>query len=722
MATLPPSSFAALVNVLYFATSKSYILSMKYPLNFKGRMSKKYKIRKKISGPIPERSSESKSIPTVPPKLQKGTGKDFSLIAFDRRTILFLVVLVATYIITSSLKIHTSSIARWDQVFGIQNNQSVITGTPRPIRVDEWMLNTPALAGQYNAGMPLSSSTMGDGNVPAISSFPIKDFSVLLKPNLWSYFIFDLERAFAFYWNFNIFFFLISTFLLFQLLTKNKFWLSVAGTFFIFLSGGMQWWSYWMGTYMIYLNAALLSLMYLLYAKQNHTILSAAIFFLFGAYGFATLSYPPWQVPLAYLYLAIFAGMILSKKEFKIIKEKWKFRTIVLSLTGLLLIFFFYHYWQLIKDTANLIMNTAYPGKRSTNGGDLVDGKLFSEFFGIYLAENHFPPQWLNICEASSFIMFFPVIFYVLIYNWIKYTKPDILILSISGYIIIILIWIILGFPSILSKVSLLSMSPVYRTLPVLGAANCILLIVFLGSLSPNTKIKFSWIEAIVLTISFFILLRLVTTNINNATNKFFSNETLTVSLLFTVVYLLIRYSYIKYTTPAVAVILLAITVPNFKIHPVTKGLSSILENPVVKSTKEIQAKDPNARWAVFGNQTISNLLKVNGINVFNGVKVVPQLKDMAVLDPSGKNNFIYNRYAHINLFSFVDGKDSVGFKLNENKVVNDNYSIFMDPCSPRLNQLGVKYFIFTYRPQTAELRCMTKITDMGGILIYKRN
>ena len=477
-----------------------------------------------------------------------------------------------------------------------------------------------------------------------------------------------------------------------------------------------------MGTYMIYLNVALLSLIFILYARQNKTIISCAIFFLFGVYGFATSFYPPWQVPLAYLYLAIFAGLILSKKEFRIIKEKWKFRAIVLSLTGLLLMFFFYHYWQLIKETVDLIMNTSYPGKRSTNGGDLVDGKLFSEFFGIYLADNHFPAQWLNICEASSFIMFFPVIFYVLIYNWIKSIKPDRLLLLLSGYIIVILIWIILGFPGFLSKISLLSMSPVYRTLPVLGVANCILLIVFLGSLSPNPKIKFSWIEAIVLAIAFFILLKIITTNINNATGKFFSNETFTVSLLFTVVYLLIRYSYIKYATPVVAIILLAITIPNFKIHPVTKGLSPILENPVVISTKEIQAKDPNARWAVFGNQAISNLLKVNGINVFNGVKVVPQLKDMAVLDPSGKNKFIYNRYAHINLISLVDGKDSVGFKLNENIVVNDNYSIFMDPCSPRLNQLGLKYFIFTYQPQTAEVRCMTKVTDMGGILIYKRN
>jgi hypothetical protein len=141
----------------------------------------------------------------------------------------------------------------------------------------------------------------------------------------------------------------------------------------------------------------------------------------------------------------------------------------------------------------------------------------------------------------------------------------------------------------------------------------------------------------------------------------------------------------------------------------------------LVLATAEIKQQEPFARWAVFGEQHMSNLLKVNGINVFNGVKVVPLLKDMAVLDPGGKHNFVYNRYAHIHMVSMMDMKDGIRFKLSENRVVNVEYSIFIDPCSPRLQQLGVKYFLFTYKPQPLEIRCMTPVKETSGMSIYNR-
>ena len=114
--------------------------------------------------------------------------------------------------------------------------------------------------------------------------------------------------------------------------------------------------------------------------------------------------------------------------------------------------------------------------------------------------------------------------------------------------------------------------------------------------------------------------------------------------------------------------------------------------------TKDIYKKDPAARWAVFGNQKISNLLKANGLNLFNGVKVVPALKEMSILDPTAKYKDIYNRYAHINLYYHKDVGDDVYFQLNENETVNDNYTIIIDPCSEKLVQLGVKYILFNQK------------------------
>ena len=66
----------------------------------------------------------------------------------------------------------------------------------------------------------------------------------------------------------------------------------------------------------------------------------------------------------------------------------------------------------------------------------------------------------------------------------------------------------------------------------------------------------------------------------------------------------------------------------------------------------------------------------------------------------------------------YIAGNDSIVIR----QMFNDGYAIFIDPCSPRLKQLGVKYFVFKYKPDDAEIKCMTKLDEAAGMFIYKRN
>jgi hypothetical protein len=546
---------------------------------------------------------------------------------------------------------------------------------------------------------------------------------MLLRPNLWPYFVFDVERAFAVSWDFNIFVFLITTFLLFMLLTANNFWVSVFGSVFIFLSGAMQWWSYGLASFMIYLNVAVISIVYLLYSRSKAALAVAAGLLLISSYSFITSLYPPWQVPLGYLYVALLGGFLVKKRDVNTIKENLSLRVACASLVTVALLLFLYHYYGLVSGTYQRMMSTAYPGHRVTSGGDLVSGKLFSEFFGIWLTATHCPGKWLNICEASGFIMLFPVIFYSMIVGYYKTRRLDWQWLFLAAYIVMLLIWVLIGYPSFLSRLTLLSMSPSYRTLPVLGVANCILAVCFVGTKQQNETTKVSWLEFGILTVGILIGITAVVVHINRATENFFSTtQLIVVTILMTVAYLLIRYHEVRFAKPALALLLLGMNASNIAIHPLTSGLSSVLQNPLVTLTKKIRQSDAGARWAVFGSHRFTNLLKANGTNVINGVKVTPPLNDLAVLDPSGKDIFIYNRYAHIIMAPLIDMKDSVVFTLNEDPVVNDRYTISMDPCSPRLKELAVKYLVFTDPPKAAEVRCMTKLAETSGISVYKRN
>ena len=67
---------------------------------------------------------------------------------------------------------------------------------------------------------------------------------------------------------------------------------------------------------------------------------------------------------------------------------------------------------------------------------------------------------------------------------------------------------------------------------------------------------------------------------------------------------------------------------------------------------------------------------------------------------------------------SYIDGRDSVVL-FNQ---YEDGYVIAMDPCSPKMKQLNVKYQVFDHPVQPAEIRCMTEVTKLGSITIYKVN
>src|SRR5205814_7703988 len=114
---------------------------------------------------------------------------------------------------------------------------------------------------------------------------------------------------------FNIFFCLFISLFLFMLLTMNSFWLSVFGSFFIFFSSGVQWWSYVIGNEMMYLNGIIICFIYILYSKNLWSLIISGVLFMLCAHSFLFNLYPAFQVPLVYLYLFILFGFLWQRKN-----------------------------------------------------------------------------------------------------------------------------------------------------------------------------------------------------------------------------------------------------------------------------------------------------------------------------------------------------------------------------------------------------------------------
>jgi hypothetical protein len=622
---------------------------------------------------------------------------------------IILATLCLGYVLMSYGKFHTSSIAAWDYFLGKDYRKSVILGKPQLIRQDEWMINTPNSVNLYDKTQR--------------NTFDY--FKLLINPKGWPHLLLkenDHERRFAFNWNMKVFGFLISTYLLFLLLTGNNILLSVTGTLILLLSSSFQWWSYHLGMHMTSFNILTLGFLYFVYTTEKWKVFLSAWLILVGLYSIFTDGlYPAWQVPLAYLYLSVVVGFFWQNPFNLKLDKNIKVKGLVV-MTGILVIAYLgYDFYQGIVNTASLLLNTEYPGKRFSTGGDVKLSSLFNEYALLLYSEENIPKSWSNICEASGVIFVLPVIVYGIIRDFIKKQNISFIVFPLFCLNILFLWWVLIGFFPFLSKISLMSFSPGYRTLPVLGISNIFLLITYLSH--KKDKQTFDLKEIIFFLGAFIFYFILVFNSIQSGSQGFFKSFDLSISLLFVFfVFLTIYFYNYKKVYLLFSLITLLFLAKNITVHPLMKGLKPLVRNEITKTALEIKKADPTARWAVFGSARISALLVPAGIDKINGVQPVPNFKDLYILDPSKKYEKIYNRYAHIAMRYAPSIQNKIIFQLPEDKSILDYYTIIVHPCNEKLKQLQVKYILFTYKPTEEETRCLTLLHDLTNQFIYKIN
>ena len=646
----------------------------------------------------------------------------FELIRFDKKLNIFLGLCVGMFLILSLLKIHGSSVAAWNDRLpeGSTSTKNIIAGTPKVIRMDEYAVLTPFTLSQVQKGFPIKNESIGGENAPLMSFVPIKHFVTLFRPNFWGYFFLSTEQGFAWAWNFKALGILIAMTLMFMLLTGNNFWLSVFGAVWMLYSSGTQWWYSTSLPDSIFSSAILFTCgVYLIFSKKTSSIIiSTFCFILFSVY-YATILYPPYQLPLAYFIILLLIGYVVQNYNKALIFNKMYlklgFGTIALAGFGIVMFKFYLD----IKPTVDVMMNTAYPGKRFDLGGAGFTSNMFSEYYHLFINNENFPQIWVNICEMSHYLNFAPVIIGCIIWYYANTRKINYLLLIPSLFIIFLLIWIKVGFPEFLAKLTLMSISPPKRTQIPFGIANVILAVIYVSQLKKmrieNLPISKTLIASII--IIFFVAITAATND--SSSNHFFKTPQLVIGvLLFSLANILllfpIQFKFRELTFMGIITISL---IPNFMVNPIAKGLYPITEHSIHLKVKEIAQKDPQKRWLVMGNQFLGYMAQTAGVDVLGGVKYVPDLKTMKVIDGKYHRDSVYNRYAHTVFSSFIDGKDSTIVALN----FEDGYSIGLDGCSPRLKQLNVKYVLFEKQPQPVEVRCMTKIVD-EGFQIYKIN
>ena len=304
-------------------------------------------------------------------------------------------------------KVSGSSIGCWEGIFNTKNSDLVV-GVNRGIRSDEWATFTPMIFSQIQNGFQYFNTSLRATatDVFMIYALPVTYVFQIFRPFLLGFITFGAERGLSFFWFGRLIALFLVSIDFFMILTKKNKPLTLIGSLMITLAPIVQWWFAINGIAEIFIFGELIIIM--LYKYLNTESFKKRLLYLFITYicagGYALVLYPAWQIPMAYVFLALAIWVIIDNyKKGKIkIKDIISIIIMVLLLGGSLFVVL-----NKSLDTIKIIMNTDYPGKRFETGGGQLD-YLFSYASNIFLSFKSSNLS-LNSCEHALMFTLFPM-------------------------------------------------------------------------------------------------------------------------------------------------------------------------------------------------------------------------------------------------------------------------------------------------------------------------
>jgi len=616
------------------------------------------------------------------------------LIIFDKKNIFLIIFVFLFFLIPTLLHLHGFSIAPWRTFTDGSGPEETIYGQSQSIRSDDFIYYLPLAISQvhHKPPYPIINTLIGQGQNSLIMSVPAFHWVTLFRPQVWGYF-YSAETGISWDWWFRVVGLFYSSFLVFMMISKNRFWVSFFSSIALLYAPFFQFWSLNLASLTVFANISLLSAVSLFFSNSKKNLFLNSIVLAWALSSFLFVIYPPAQIALIYLYSAILIGFVFNE---------WKNEKKILNLTqkawAFSLAIFFVFIWVTLFIIENqtifeTMRNTEYPGKRSVLGGDFAFWRLLSNSFIPWESITNWG-LFGNICEAASFIFFFPLIVGALIIEFFKKRRiTNYLNLSLILFFTLAMIWGFFGLPDYLSKWSLLSNVPPNRFLIGMGVANLILIVSFLGQ--PDVKETKPSVWYYLLSPIWFALcfysgfhLREVLPEISLLRITIFSFGLTFIGILI-----------LQKKTISIVFIAILSIMSSYWFNPLVKGgveflNSNTLSKKILDLDKELGG---DSVWLTYDDNQISNLLKTIGIKSVNGIHVYPQLEVWKKLDPKGKYIKEYNRYAHV-VFHRPPNRDIIYFSSPQSDILE----VFIHPGNPKFKELGVDYIILVNREKSS--------------------
>jgi len=525
----------------------------------------------------------------------------------------------------------------------VHSDEMNIWGKDRPIRSDEWLVMTPLAVSQYShqPKFPVVNSNIGEAGenmlIVGMTGVPVAHISSIAKPATWGFFLFDLRRALSWYWCFPIFAGLFALWGVVALLLPGKWRLSFLTSLWFCVSPYVVAWSNWPAYAVFFPSIALLLFIAILQSRNKYLILTYGGILGVACAGFFLVLYPPWQVSLAYLFLALAVGVVVREKLYR------NFTKIRLASYGVALIvssWILWRWWLDAHQAVQAMLDTVYPGQRSadTGGGVSFPGLLrgYSNFITLYKLDGAYSNQ-SEIASFSYSLLPLIALFVLRIYQKAIGAVEIALAVSVNFFLYFMLV----GIPIDVAQISFLSRVPSFRSDLSLGLSYIILCGVLLSSgARPITK-KIS-VRSLALAVA-LIWAAIAFNSVSKLHPGILSNSPPAVFVGLFIAAVVCGYWLVLGKREYIYLSLALSVSTTCLFNPLNIAPHSVAATPSINGLLKKQT-----RILVLETQVPAMFLLASGHAVANGIFYYPPKALWERLDKKRTNANTYNRYQHL--------------------------------------------------------------------------
>ncbi|HWX40839.1 MAG TPA: hypothetical protein VN345_06775 [Blastocatellia bacterium] len=591
---------------------------------------------------------------------------------------------------------------------------------PRPVRSDEWITETPYALAQlaHKPAFPVINTNMCNGQNMLLWSWggtPVFHILEFARPSTWGYLLFGAQRGLAWSWWFPVFSCFTVLTLLLEVILKGHIKLAALAAFWFCGSAYVVAWSLRPAYVAMFPALGCLCAYHLLKSTRPRVQIASGILLGLTIPGLLMFLYPPWQVSLGYLFLFVFIGLVWRDRLYKALWPIQRSRAVAIVLAIFIAGGMTFEFLRVCWPAFKVAAATVYPGNREVfTGGDYPPWMFFRGFYSLLTLYNPTAGEHFgNETEAASHYYLFPAVFAALLLS-----KRLLVSMGPVGWMMAIYLagmacFALVGIPVPVARFSLIGYAQPTRADVAVGLGS-VMLCAYVLTLAEELRRSAAsrWTRAVpfIAAAAFVPLLVLPGLALTRLTNDFPGTTFVWVSSLLAGIasYFMLAGSRKIFCGLMTA----AVVATTALFNPLSTNLDYIYKSDLAQKVTMLDRQAGHPLWLCYGNAYPGTFVSMMGGRALSGVQWPPQMEFWRQLDPTGANEFAYNRYAHVFMSC---GKDSetVSF-ANPSPVV---LQVTISPYHPVLKSLGVRYILATgdSRRQVETAKCRLIYVSRDG-------